>query len=463
MALSRGWMWGGALIAAFAVALVCGLFAAVLLLQPTPVTVVTGGEAVSVRTFAQTVGEVFSERGILVGEHDRVTPSLDTPLTTNLVIQIDRARPVILLVDGQISLIQTPLTDPAAILDAQNIDVHPDDRLILDGTVVTPDAVMGWPVPVSNISLRRAVSIALAEDGVRRELRTTAETVGEALFDAGIVIYMADSVVPSPDAPVTEGLTVTIDRARPVTIIADGARLTTRLMGSTVGDALAAAGVALLGADYAVPDEDQPLVGGMVIRVMRVQESEIIEEAELPYETILQASADLELDQRRTIQAGRSGREQRIIRVRVENGIEVSRTVAETVIAQPPVNHIIEYGTNVVIRSLDTPQGPRQYWRVLRMYATSYHPAALGGDDVTATGRRLTTGIIASSPRVIPYGAEVYVEGYGVGLMADTGGPRRFPLWIDLGYSDEEFRPWSRYVNVYLLTPVPATIDYLIP
>ena len=127
------------------------------------------------------------------------------------------------------------------------------------------------------------------------------------------------------------------------------------------------------------------------------------------------------------------------------------------------LNEVVSYGTNVVVRALDTPQGPRQYWRVLRMYATSYHPAALGGDDVTANGRRLTTGIIASNPRVLPYGTEVYVEGYGVGLMADTGGPRRFPLWIDLGYSDADFRSWSRYVNVYILTPVPPTIDYIVP
>jgi hypothetical protein len=47
--------------------------------------------------------------------------------------------------------------------------------------------------------------------------------------------------------------------------------------------------------------------------------------------------------------------------------------------------------------------------------------------------------------------------------MADTGGPRSFPLWIDLGYSDAEFRPWSRYVNVYILTPVPPNIDYIVP
>jgi len=57
----------------------------------------------------------------------------------------------------------------------------------------------------------------------------------------------------------------------------------------------------------------------------------------------------------------------------------------------------------------------------------------------------------------------VYVPNYGIGLVADTGGPRSTRLWIDLGYSDEDFRPWARRVDVYLLTPVPAHINYLLP
>ena len=57
----------------------------------------------------------------------------------------------------------------------------------------------------------------------------------------------------------------------------------------------------------------------------------------------------------------------------------------------------------------------------------------------------------------------MYVPGYGLGLMADTGGPRSSPYWIDLGYSDEDYVPWSRYIDVYLLAPVPAEVDYLLP
>lgn len=73
-------------------------------------------------------------------------------------------------------------------------------------------------------------------------------------------------------------------------------------------------------------------------------------------------------------------------------------------------------------------------------------------------------GIVAVDPRVIRLGWRVYVPGYGVGLAADTGGGiigRR----IDLGYNNEDLVLWYRWVDVYLLTPVPPpeTISYILP
>jgi 3D (Asp-Asp-Asp) domain-containing protein len=57
----------------------------------------------------------------------------------------------------------------------------------------------------------------------------------------------------------------------------------------------------------------------------------------------------------------------------------------------------------------------------------------------------------------------LYVEGYGVGVAADTGAPRSYRLWIDLGYDDASWINWHRYVDVYLLTPVPQNIVYMLP
>jgi uncharacterized protein YabE (DUF348 family) len=456
--------WGLLLIAAAAVLALCaGCAALIVTLQPAGITLVIDGQAQTVDTRAQTVGAFLQERGLLLREGDVIAPPPEAAVQPGMVIQITRARPVTLLVDGQVQVLATVLSQPLDILMSASVTVGAADRLIIDGTEVTFDQIADWPVPVTNISLRRALPIVINDEGVERQLTTTAGTVGEALFEAGVTLYLADSVSPDVDMPIAPNLIISVRRSRPVTVVADGERLQTRLQGETVADALASAGVALVGQDYVVPAETQSLVPGMTIRVIRVEETLLTETAQLPYETVYQADAALELDQRQTLQNGQPGEQRTTIRVRLENGVEVERVAEETVVVREPVNLVIVYGTNVVIRSINTPQGPREYWRVLRMYATSYHPAALGGDDRTSVGAQLTTGIIASDPDVLPYGTEVFVNDYGVGLMADTGGPRSFPLWIDLGYSDADFRPWSRYVNVYVLTPVPDVIDYFLP
>jgi hypothetical protein len=49
-------------------------------------------------------------------------------------------------------------------------------------------------------------------------------------------------------------------------------------------------------------------------------------------------------------------------------------------------------------------------------------------------------------------------------VVADTGGG--YPdgrYWIDLGYSDADYVPWAKYVTVYFLTPVPASIPWILP
>jgi uncharacterized protein YabE (DUF348 family) len=325
-------------------------------------------------------------------------------------------------------------------------------------------SLAAWPVPVSEITIRHASTMYIDDGGTRTTLTTTSETIGEALFEAGITLYLADTVTPDLNARVSDGLEVSIYRSRPVSILADGVIVETRATGGTVADALVEAGVALIGLDYAVPSDDSPLLPGMRIRVIRVTEDLLTEDQTQPYETIYQADAAMELDQTAVVQTGQNGVMQRTVRVRYENGIEISRAEEETVVVQETINEVISYGTNIVLRTVETPEGARQYWRRLRMWATSYHPAALGGDNITATGRVLTKGVVGSDPGVIPYDSSVYVPGYGVGIMSDTGALLR-RLHIDLGYDDANFVSWARWVDVYLLAPIPdlSEIDYLLP
>ncbi len=384
------------------------------------------------------------------------------PAPTALASDPDRV--VVLTVDGATSVFRTVIENPAAILRAAGVRFDSDDAITVNGAMVSAAQLADYPLPANRITLRHAVTITITDGRAGTVSRaTTADTVAEALAEIGVTLYLGDGVLPAPESALSNGLSITIDRALPVQLTADDVTVETRTQTMTVGALLQEQGVTLNGLDYALPPENANLTAGMAVRVVRVTEEIIAESIEVPYEAIYEASADRDLDTQAVTVAGVTGRDERRIRIRFEDGVEVNRWDDGIVRTQEPVNQVIQYGTRIALRTIDTPDGSREYWRVLRMYATSYHPAALGGDNITSVGKTLVKGIVAINPRIVSYGTRVYVEGYGEGEAADTGGPRSTPYWIDLGYEDHNYEHWSGWVQVYLLTPVPANVNPLLP
>jgi len=445
---------------------VCAAVLALNLLRqsPTkPATLVVAGIGYQIQTRSQTVGELLHEFSIPLNTGDTVSPAPESTVAAGVIVRVDRARQVSITVDGIVQPVQTVFTNPTDILRVAGITVGAKDRVLVDGTLTHTNDLLVWPVPVTNITIQRAISVQIVDGTQVTTVETTAPTVGEALFETGTTLYLADEVQPTLSTPVTASMVINIHRSQPISIVADGVTLETRTQGTTVANALVGAGVILGGLDYSIPAETSALQPGMSIRVIRVTEKVDVQQAVLPFETVYQADTAMELDQKVVLQEGQKGIQETNIRIRYENGVEVNRAEEDTVVARAPINRVIAYGTNIVLRTVDTPEGTKEYWRVLRMYTTSYHPAALGGDDVTATGRKLTKGVVGINPKIIPYGTQLYVPNYGIGVAGDTGGPRKFKLWIDLGYDDSNWVSWSKYSDVYLLTPIPANIDYLLP
>ncbi|NWF70554.1 MAG: DUF348 domain-containing protein [Chloroflexi bacterium] len=451
---------GGLLLAL----LICGVLIALLLLaNTTPVTLVINGQEYPLLTGERTVSGLLREVGFVLGEGDNITPPPENRLTRGMRIVVSPARVVVVSVDGRPQTLYTAHASPADILNQANITLNPDDRVLIDGSPAAVQDLALWPVPARRIDIRRAVSVTIRDGDAEQQVRTAELTVGEALFAADVTVYLADEVSPDFNTLISHGLEIQIRRAIAVTIIADDMTIETRARGTTTADALTAAGVLLNGLDYSIPAEDTPLQPGIVVRVMRVTEEVLTQQELVPFETLYQADSTLDLDTRSIVQSGQSGLRQSSVRVRYENGIEVSRVTEEDRVIRAPQNAIVAYGTNIVIRTIDTPNGPVSYWRTFRVYATSYHPAALGGDNITATGRLLQRGIIGVDTDIIPFDTLLYVPGYGQGIAADTGSERSSPYWVDLGYSDADWVSWSRYVDIYLLLPVPETINYLLP
>jgi 3D (Asp-Asp-Asp) domain-containing protein len=199
-----------------------------------------------------------------------------------------------------------------------------------------------------------------------------------------------------------------------------------------------------------------------------VYETFAIEQEPVPHKVIWMPDSDLEIDTQSLRQEGKDGVLQKRIRVRYEDGQEISRRLEDQGIVRPPENRIIAYGTNIIVRTMDTPAGPVEYWRAIRMLATSYSASTAGTPQTasyygrTALGWTMRHGIVAIDPRIVRLGSNVYVPGYGIGVAADTGGAIKYRR-IDLGYNDDNLKLWYRWVDVYLLTPVPSDINYVIP
>jgi len=448
-----------------------------------PITLVVNGQPQRLHTHQDTVATMLMDTGLTLRPEDIVTPALDTTIEPELIVEVHQARPVYISADGHNVMLRTQATTLDAVLQEARLSLLPYDEVEVEGELSPPShsAEHGpaglakalrrnldtFNVEPVHITVHRAVPFTLHEDGQMTTLYTTASTVGEALRRAGLTLYMADGVEPGLGERLSAGLHVHVNRSTPVTVQVDGRTLRARTHREHVGNVLSDLGVVLTGQDYTVPALDALLGQDATIRVVRVTERFLTVQEPIPFQTAWQPDPDLEIDHQRVLQEGARGILDKRIRVRYEDGNEISRVIDSEYVAIPPTTKIFGYGTQIVVRTVDTPSGPVEYWRTIRMLATSYSAGTAGTSPTspwygrTATGMRMRHGIVAVDPRLINLRSQVYVPGYGVGIAGDTGGAIKGKR-IDLGYDDDNLVLWYRWVDVYLLTPVPDQINYVI-
>jgi uncharacterized protein YabE (DUF348 family) len=365
--------------------------------------------------------------------------------------------------------VTTAETHPLNILQAVGVDIYPGDRLWVDGLPLEDQTAQLADTP-GRIFVQRGYRIRLQTEDGMVVLHSAAPTIGQALLEAGYDLHEADFLSPSADTPLTGPVTVEFQPAHRVTIAVDGQQVHSYAVGPTVGDALAQAGVALVGLDYSQPEPGEPLPETGQISVVRVREEVKLELEPVPFDVEYQPVADLELDQLQVIDNGTYGVMARRVRVRYENGEEIDQEIENAVVIVEPEPRLLGYGTQVVVRTLSTADGVIEYWRAVEVYATAYSPCNLGVPwcgYTTASGAEVQRGVVGviRSWYNVMQGMPVYVPGYGYGSIEDIGGGIAGRHWIDLGFTDENIEPWHNWTTIYFLTPVPSPdrILYILP
>lgn len=470
---TRWWILTGALV----LLLITGV-----MLMGRDVTVNVDGQTRVIHTHALTVSQALRGMGIKLTSNDQVEPASNTWLSGVQTITLDRSRPIVIWVDpiGTHIDLSTPAKTAREALTLVGITPAADDEIKVNGTPIEPDDLLPAGVGVL-LQYIPALPIQLTGNSQPQVIRSTAATVGQALWAKSIHIKGGDLL----SSPFTQALTNALDLTwtigTPITISVDGKTIQSLSAAKTVGEALAENDISLQNLDYSSPSEDSSLPQDGKITVVRVTVVALDQQKVDPYNVEYTTDNSLSAGARNVTRTGQNGISLEYVLVRYENGTEVSRETESEVVLQTVINEQVTTGpqaannsvpvqtsTADAVGTINTSYGTLSYYLAVPVHVTSYSPCRAGGStcsNLTRSGDVVTIGVLAVTNAwyAIFKGYQIYIPGYGIGVVKDTGGGIPGQNWIDLGYSDDDYVSWSKTLKVYFLTPVPPGFSGSLP
>jgi len=153
------------------------------------------------------------------------------------------------------------------------------------------------------------------------------------------------------------GQKITINRAPAVTLEADGNILEVRTHAKTVGDFLKEKGVVVGPRDELTPSAKTAIANGIKVSVVRVKESEVVENVSIPFGTVSKNDTGLYVGQSRVESEGTAGQKKVISKVVYKNGKETVKTVIKEEILKAPQNRVVVAGSK--------PYGAGDLWSLM--------------------------------------------------------------------------------------------------
>ncbi len=168
------------------------------------VTLSLDGQTQQLTTTAGTVGGLLEREGIRVGERDLVAPGVDTKLDEGSQVAVRFAREVTFTIDGRPQTIWTTATRVDQAVSALGIDTAGAELSTSRSSSIGRQGL--------SIDIATEKSITIDDAGDRRRVRTTAQTVGQALAAAKITVDANDRLSASRTARLAEGAKITYTR-----------------------------------------------------------------------------------------------------------------------------------------------------------------------------------------------------------------------------------------------------------
>jgi uncharacterized protein YabE (DUF348 family) len=340
---------------------------------------------------------------------------------------------------------------------AADIRIFPGDSLFYSGVEIQPSFQIAQEGDLE-IVYRSGQKISLNKDGVHSEFYSSANTIGEALWERGIYLKEGDDLSISANTALDRSMEVEIRTGKSIRIMNGSVETEVYSAAETVEGVLADAGIDLQGMDFSRPVENAPVPSDGHLEIVRVSEETLVETQPIPYTSERVPDPEMAVGEQKILQTGQNGEKITSVRVRYENGEEVERESETEWISKQPITQKTAYGTQVVIQT--SPEG-LNYWLTKQVRITSYRDTG----NPTASGIWPYYGVIAVSPEwySILKGTSIYVPGYGVGTVLDVCPGCSGEPWIDVFIPTEDYVPWSRNETVYFLAPAPDNFNGDLP
>lgn len=273
-------------------------------------------------------------------------------------------------------------------------------------------------------------------DGDQVTVYTTYVTNPATVLDrAGFQLSAEDSYTAQSGDGVSE---ITVQRAQTVFVYNDGQQIKLNSYGETVQSLLERAQITVEDGYTADVAMNTITCDGMQIHIDPIIKQEQCYTEEVPYEIIECADPKLPLGERKVLTPGVAGQKTVFAEVVYTNYQESQRNVLREMVVQAPVDQIVAVGTGEAVGNPDLPAigngiivtadgDVLTYKRVEQFKTTAYSHLDPGCDMITATGTTVRIGSVAVDPKVIPYGTRMFIVSkdghvYGIATAEDCGG-----------------------------------------
>lgn len=322
---------------------------------------------------------------------------------------------VALTLDGQEKVIKTHAETINELLEEVDISLHSEDYVSPSAnTKIKENLEVEW---------KPARQVQMVKGNEKKQVWTTAKTVGDFLKEQSISLNEHDKVQPEINTNIKQNLKILVEKAFSVTLSDGGEEKQVWSTSTTVADFLSQQGITLTELDRVEPNMDESIKEKTLVNVIRVEKVTDVVEEPIKFAVVTKKDQTLAKGSEKTVTSGQEGLVKKEYEVVIENGKEVSRKLINEVTVKEKRDKVVAVGTKTTTQTVS--RGSDNVSKEFYVSSTAYTANCNGCSGKTATGYNLKANpgakVIAVDPSVIPLGTKVYVEGYGYAVAADTG------------------------------------------